>query len=224
MDSLHFATTSDDCQMQCDREPSFNCRAYSYVSNRCVLSGDDGISLVGTTLPSQKGAIYGERTCVAELCTNGIFTYEKITGHVLRTAVTTAVELPNIGTLGATGWCRESCDSANLNCPAFSVNYQSTRCEKLDRNSQGRAGDLIPREGESYFEKICLRVPQIMTQCQDKYWAFERILGKFIEISIKSRIAYCCESRAHLNFRKLNNKALLLSAIYNNIKHSLKKI
>ena len=185
MDSLHFAQSSDDCQMQCDRESAFNCRGFSYLNNRCVLSGDDGFSLIDTTLPQQKGAIYGERTCVAELCTNGIFTYEKMTGHVLRSAITKAVELPNIGTLGATGWCRESCDAANLNCPAFSVNYQSTRCEMLDRNSQGRTGDLIPREGESYFEKICLRVPQIMTQCQDKYWAFERILGNYTDYNIQ---------------------------------------
>ena len=177
MDSLHFAPNTDDCQMQCDREASFNCRAYSFINNRCVLSGDDGVSLVGTSLPTKKGAMYGERTCVAELCTNGVFTYEKITGFVLRTAVTTAVELPNPGTFGATGFCKESCDAGNLNCPAFSINYQSSRCEKLDRNSQGRTGDLIPREGENYFEKICLRVPQIMSACQDKYWAFERILG-----------------------------------------------
>lgn len=163
--------------MQCDRETAFNCRAYSYNNNRCVLSGDDSVSLVGFSLPPQKGATYGERTCVAELCTNGMFTYEKMTGYVLRSAVTKAVELPSPGSLAVTGWCRESCDAANLNCPAFSINYQSTRCEKLDRNSQGRTSDLIPRDGESYFEKICLRVPQIKSMCQDKYWAFERVLG-----------------------------------------------
>ena len=175
MDGLQFASSAEDCQLQCDREASFNCRSFSFINNRCMLSADDTGTLgPRTTLPALKGGVFGERSCVAELCTNGIFTYEKITGHVLRSAITAPVELPNYSTIGVTGWCRDSCDSAQLNCPAFSVNYANNRCERLDRNTQGRTGDLIPKEGESYFEKICLRVPAIMSQCQDKFWAFER--------------------------------------------------
>lgn len=175
MDSLQFATSSDECQLQCDRELSFNCRSFGFINNRCMLSSDDEKS-IGKQHPlfSLKGSIYGERTCVAELCTNGIFTYEKITGHLLRSAITTPVDLPEYSLLGLTNWCRESCDQAQLNCPAFSINYKNSRCERLDRNTQGRTADLIATEGESYFEKICLRVPQIMSQCQDKFWAFER--------------------------------------------------
>ncbi|KPL97554.1 PAN domain containing protein 1 [Sarcoptes scabiei] len=178
MDSLQFATSSDECQLQCDRELSFNCRSFGFINNRCMLSSDDEKS-IGKQHPlfSLKGSIYGERTCVAELCTNGIFTYEKITGHLLRSAITTPVDLPEYSLLGLTNWCRESCDQAQLNCPAFSINYKNSRCERLDRNTQGRTADLIATEGESYFEKICLRVPQIMSQCQDKFWAFERVLG-----------------------------------------------
>lgn len=174
MDSLQFASSSDDCQLQCDREGSFNCRAYGFFNNRCMLSADDDKTIGKHTLPTLKGSVFGEKTCVAELCTNGIFTYEKITGHVLRSAIPTPVELPDYSSFGVTGWCRESCDMAQLNCPAFTVNYQNNRCERLDRNTQGRINDLIPKEGESYFEKVCLRVPQIMSQCQDKFWAFER--------------------------------------------------
>lgn len=178
MDTLQFASNAEECQLQCDRESSFNCRAYGFLNNRCMLSSDDEKTIGKTqALGSLKGATFGEKTCVAELCTNGIFTYEKITGHVLRSAITSPVELPNYSSFGVTGWCRESCDQAQLNCPAFTINYANNRCERLDRNTQGRANDLIAKEGESYFEKICLRVPQIMTQCQDKFWAFERVLG-----------------------------------------------
>lgn len=178
MDTLQFASSAEECQLQCDRESSFNCRAYGFLNNRCMLSSDDEKTIGKTqALGSLKGATFGEKTCVAELCTNGIFTYEKITGHVLRSAITTPVDLPNYSSFGVTGWCRESCDQAQLNCPAFTINYANNRCERIDRNTQGRANDLIAKEGESYFEKICLRVPQIMTQCQDKFWAFERVLG-----------------------------------------------
>lgn len=64
MDSLQFASSSDDCQVQCDSEATFNCRAYTYTSNRCFLSGDDSVSLGPIVLPEKPGATYGEKKCV----------------------------------------------------------------------------------------------------------------------------------------------------------------
>lgn len=84
MDSLQFASSAEDCQLQCDREGSFNCRSFAFLNNRCMLSADDERTIGKHPLRILKGAIQGEKVCVAELCVNGIFTYEKITGHVLR--------------------------------------------------------------------------------------------------------------------------------------------
>lgn len=64
MDSLQFASSSDDCQVQCDSEATFNCRAYTYTNNRCFLSGDDSVSLGPIVLPEKPGATYGEKKCV----------------------------------------------------------------------------------------------------------------------------------------------------------------
>lgn len=64
MDALQFASSSDDCQVQCDSEATFNCRAYTYTSNRCFLSGDDSVSLGPIVLPEKPGATYGEKKCV----------------------------------------------------------------------------------------------------------------------------------------------------------------
>ena len=80
-----------------------------------------------------------------------------MTGYVLRSAVQNSILVSNPGSLGNTLECQEHCQRDGLDCPAFSVNYQNMRCDKLDRNSQGRTQDLIPRDGENYFEKICLR-------------------------------------------------------------------
>ncbi|KAL1469347.1 hypothetical protein MTO96_005044 [Rhipicephalus appendiculatus] len=147
MDLLQFATAVDDCQTQCDRETTFNCRAYSYMENRCYLSGDDTISLGPSGLPPMTNAAYGEKKCIT-------------------------APAPS-----ETPWSADS--SARWpasDCPAFSVNYQNMRCDKLDRNSQGRTQELSPRAGENYFEKICLR-GNFATACQGKAWAFERVLG-----------------------------------------------
>ncbi|KAL3230898.1 hypothetical protein MRX96_003553 [Rhipicephalus microplus] len=176
MDLLQFATAVDDCQTQCDRETTFNCRAYSYMENRCYLSGDDTISLGPSGLPPMTNAAYGEKKCITEQCTLGVFTYEKMTGFVMRSAARTAIPLSSPGALGNTLECRQFCQMAGLDCPAFSVNYQNMRCDKLDRNSQGRTQELSPRAGENYFEKICLR-GNFATACQGKAWAFERVLG-----------------------------------------------
>lgn len=64
MDLLQFAQAVDDCQGQCDRETTFNCRAYSYMENRCYLSGDDTVSLSQSGLPPLTNAAYGEKKCI----------------------------------------------------------------------------------------------------------------------------------------------------------------
>jgi len=41
---------------------------------------------------------------------------------------------------------------------------------------QGRGSELSPREGQSYFEKICLRGDY--QGCSGRAWAFDRLPGK----------------------------------------------
>lgn len=53
--------------------------------------------------------------------------------------------------------CVERCRDAGADCPAFVVDHSAMRCFKLDRNTQGRGEELTRREGQNYFEKICLR-------------------------------------------------------------------
>lgn len=49
---------------QCDAETAFNCWAYSYVENRCQLSGDSSVTWgKDAILPSHSGAVYGELRC-----------------------------------------------------------------------------------------------------------------------------------------------------------------
>lgn len=178
MDSLIFANNIEDCQFKCDKEHTFNCRSYSIIDKRCFLSGDDSVSLSSSSLPVKFGSLYGEKKCVTEHCTNGIFTYEKVTGYVMRNAVTTSIKIKNTGNLGITEECKLSCDEGGLTCPSFIVNYQNSRCEKLDRSTAGHTLELNPQEGESIFDKICLRVPDVVnTMCRDKFWAFERVIG-----------------------------------------------
>ena len=55
------------------------------------------------------------------------------------------------------------------------------RCFKLDRNTQGRGDSLAPRDGSSYFEKICLRGE--VSDCRDKAWAFERVPNKMLQVN-----------------------------------------
>lgn len=216
MDSLVFAQNIEDCEHKCDKEFTFNCRSYSMDGKRCFLSGDDSVSLANAALPVKIGSIYGEKKCVTETCTHGIFTYEKVTGHALRSALATAVPMPHTAGLGVTGDCRDMCDKGNLNCPAFSINYQSSRCDKLDRNSQGRSGDFVPREGESFFEKICLRGPEIMTMCQDKFWAFERVIGYELTPLLYERVYHFVQSRRYCEEYCLQEKAFVCrSAVYN---------
>ncbi|GFY44624.1 uncharacterized protein TNIN_241301 [Trichonephila inaurata madagascariensis] len=215
MDSLQFASSSDDCQVQCDSEATFNCRAYTYTSNRCFLSGDDSVSLGPIVLPEKPGATYGEKKCVLEQCTGGAFTYEKMTGFVLRSAVQNSIMVSNPGSLGNTLECQEYCQRDGLDCPAFSVNYQNMRCDKLDRNSQGRTQDLIPRDGENYFEKICLRGP-VATACKDRAWAFERVLGHELEAQLYDRTVPFVQSRRDCEELCLEERSFTCrSALYN---------
>jgi hypothetical protein len=174
-----FAEDATDCERKCDRERSFTCRAFAFANKRCLLSADDAPALAESKPPSRTGHVYGEKHCVSEHCSNGLCTYEKVTGHVLRTASTDAITLPKqSSSIGITADCRVQCDADPLNCPAFQVNYLSARCDRLDRNSQGRQLELIERDGESYFERVCLRVPAAArSSCRDKLWTFERVLG-----------------------------------------------
>lgn len=178
MDSLIYADNLVDCQQKCDKETTFNCRAFSLSGNKCYLSGDDTISLANSALPSKPGFVYGEKHCVTEHCSpNGVFTYEKITGHVLKTAILNPMQVHQ-SNVGITGACKQFCDQNPMNCPAFQVNYMNARCDYLDRNSQGRQLELVERDGENYFERICLRVPSLSNSaCRDKFWMFERIIG-----------------------------------------------
>lgn len=216
MDSLVFAQNLEDCEHKCDKEFTFNCRSYSMDGKRCFLSGDDSISLANAELPVRIGSIYGEKKCVTETCTHGIFTYEKVTGQTIRSAIGSTVAMPHTTSLGITSDCRDMCDKSNLNCPAFSINYQSSRCDKLDRNSQGRSNDFVAREGESFFEKICLRGPEIMTMCADKLWAFERVIGYELTPLLYERVYHFVQSRRYCQEYCLQEKAFpCRSALYN---------
>lgn len=89
-------------------------------------------------------------------CEDGLFTFEKVTGHFLRTAKQEPISL-NANAPGVTMECVERCRDAGADCPAFVVDHSAMRCFKLDRNTQGRGEELTRREGQNYFEKICLR-------------------------------------------------------------------
>ena len=198
MDSLVYANSTEDCQFKCDKEPSFNCRAYSIEDKRCFLSGDDRISLSLSPagMPVRYGSLYGEKKCVTEHCKDGIFTYEKITGYAIRTAIPSSIRIKGTGSLGITQECREACDASATQCPAFTVNYQTSRCEKLDRNTQGKVSELSPAEGESVFEKVCLRIPELTnTMCRDKFWAFERVIGHEMVPSVYRKTYNFVQSR-----------------------------
>ena len=206
MDSLIFASNPEDCQFKCDKEHTFNCRSFSMEDKRCYLSGDDSISLTTSlALPVKFGSLYGEKKCVTEHCSQGIFSYEKITGYVLRSATTSQIPLKGPTNLGITGECRDACDKYALTCSAFSLNYATSRCERLDRNTQGRTGDLVAREGESIFEKVCLRVPEISSICGSqtvKFWVFERVIGHELSPSLYSKAYHFVQSRRDCQVRR----------------------
>eukprot|EP00095_Tigriopus_kingsejongensis_P000115 maker-scaffold983_size73474-snap-gene-0.8 protein:Tk00115 transcript:maker-scaffold983_size73474-snap-gene-0.8-mRNA-1 annotation:"PREDICTED: uncharacterized protein LOC100909276" len=178
MDDILFSRTVNDCQRFCDDARAFQCRSFAQLEDRCYLSGDDSISLDSTPQPIEIGAIYKEKLCTRSTCDGGIFTYEKTTGHFLRTAIQEPLSNERVAP-GITYNCSTLCSEVGSDCPAFAVDYSGQRCFKLDRNTQGRGDSLAPQDGTSYFEKICLRGD--ISQCQDKAWAFERVPDKMIQ-------------------------------------------
>ena len=93
---------------------------------------------------------------LAGQCTEGIITYEKITGYRLRNAQSNPLG-PQL--TGNTANCLNQCktDQSPL-CRSVHVDYNTGTCFRLDRDSQGdRENDLIPQLGVSYFEQVCLR-------------------------------------------------------------------
>ncbi|KAF8773607.1 hypothetical protein HNY73_016253 [Argiope bruennichi] len=194
-DYLQFAASATDCMDQCDAETAFNCWSYSYVDNRCQLSGDSSVTWgKDVKLPTHPGAVYGELKCFFEQCDNGVMTFEKMTGVLLRSAQGTMMKVTKPGALGNTLECAQICLEDGTECPAFSDHYHNMRCDRLDRNSNGRTQELIARDGESYFEKICLQGPEAQA-CSDKAWAFERALGYELSDSLYQKTISKVETR-----------------------------
>jgi hypothetical protein len=69
-------------------------------------------------------------------CDGGIFTYEKTTGHFLRTAQQEPLVLETQAP-GITLECSNMCSGLGSDCPSFSVDYGGQRCFKMDRYVQG---------------------------------------------------------------------------------------
>ncbi|XP_067133905.1 uncharacterized protein [Centruroides vittatus] len=217
MDGLQYASNEDECQSQCDTETAFTCRSYTYMENRCYVSGDDTTSLGPVQLPIVSGAIYGEKKCIIEQCTGGVFTYEKMTGVILNSAISTAISSLTPGAIGITLECRDYCQKEGLSCPSFSVNYLHNQCDKLDRNSQGRDQDLVYRDTFNYFEKICLRGSEAMA-CSDKAWAFERVNGYEMDSYLYDRVLAPVLSRRDCEELCLKERNFVCrSALYNDI-------
>lgn len=76
-----------------------------------------------------------EETNVSGTCDGGIFTFEKTTGHFLRTGIQKPLETDNTAP-GITHECSQLCQDDGSDCPAFAVDYGGQRCFKLDRNTQ----------------------------------------------------------------------------------------
>ncbi|XP_033606986.1 uncharacterized protein LOC111863521 isoform X3 [Cryptotermes secundus] len=176
MDELQFAASQGECEALCDQARGFTCRAFTYAmeEKRCYLSGDDSISLSSAPLIAKRDAVYAEKQCSISQCEDGLFTFEKVTGHFLRSAQ--QVGLAMAASPGVTLECGARCLEAGSDCPAFTLDYNSMKCFKLDRNTQGRGSELSAREGQSYFEKICLRGN--VRGCEGRAWAFDRRPGK----------------------------------------------
>ncbi|CAG7728314.1 unnamed protein product [Allacma fusca] len=177
MDDLQYAATREDCESLCDHTRGFTCRSTSFAADKnfCYLSADDSVSLMGAPLPHKKGAVFSEKQCSINHCEGGLFTFEKVTGHFLRTAKQEAFAL-TAAAPGVTLECVERCRDAGADCPAFMVDHSAMRCFKLDRNTQGRGEELTRRDGQNYFEKICLRGNT--RGCRGRAWAFERRPGR----------------------------------------------
>ena len=70
-------------------------------------------------------------------CDGGLFTFEKTTGHFLRTAQREPLTL-EAASPGITIRCTNLCADEGADCPAFTIDYSGQRCFKLDRNTQVR--------------------------------------------------------------------------------------
>ena len=70
-------------------------------------------------------------------CDGGLFTFEKTTGHFLRTAQQEPLTL-EAASPGITIRCKNLCADEGADCPAFTIDYSGQRCFKLDRNTQVR--------------------------------------------------------------------------------------
>ncbi|KAJ9581100.1 hypothetical protein L9F63_023721, partial [Diploptera punctata] len=147
MDELQFAASQGECEALCDQARGFTCRAFTYAveEKRCYLSGDDSTSLNNAPLVIKRDAVYAEKQCSISQCEDGLFTFEKVTGHFLRSAQ--QVGLAMAASPGVTLECGARCLEAGSDCPAFTLDYNSMKCFKLDRNTQGRGSELSPREG-----------------------------------------------------------------------------
>jgi len=175
MDDILYSRTVQDCERFCDDARAFNCRSLSQKDDRCYLSGDDTVTLPSVPQPTEPGSVYKEKVCTRSTCDGGIFTFEKTTSHFLRTARQENLQLSS-NTPGITQECAQLCVDQGADCPSFSIDYNGQRCFVLDRNTQGRGDDLMPRDGSNYFEKICLRGE--VSKCLDKAWSFERVPGR----------------------------------------------
>ena len=82
-------------------------------------------------------------------CDGGIFTYEKTTGHFLRTAQQDPLDLQGQKMPGITVRCSNACSDLGSECPAFTVDYSGQRCFKLDRY-----GRYISRFIFMYFSRM----------------------------------------------------------------------
>ncbi|KAG7162250.1 putative PAN domain-containing protein 5 [Homarus americanus] len=185
LDVLEFANVQTDCESLCDSSRIMTCRSYTFdpTEQRCYLSGDDAVSLNKTVLPYKKGVVTGEKQCTVKghirrgQCEldQGTIIYEKMTGLTVRTAREALYQLDD-SPGGISEKCAKLCLDDSGECPSFAVDYRNNRCFKLDRNTQGRAIDIVSSPGKSYYEKICVRAA-LPILCRDNVWHFERVPG-----------------------------------------------
>ncbi|KAG1683990.1 hypothetical protein GQR58_009584 [Nymphon striatum] len=182
VDKLDETDSIEQCQQKCDMNREFVCRSLEFQKsgqfrNKCFLSGDNTETLGG--FRTQKlNVVYKERECVTESCVNGIYTFEKMTGVVLRLASVQRELQVSDDRAAKSGYCLQQCRLDGVKCPAVHFSYRDRTCAILDQNSQGRDENLLNNnQAVSFFEKICLRGTSAQQNCRNKDWAFERIIG-----------------------------------------------
>ncbi|CAN8028278.1 unnamed protein product, partial [Ixodes persulcatus] len=66
---VHGVSSTFQCEMECNREPDFNCRSYTYVEHgtlgppQCLLSADSRQSVSPIVLEYRSRALYAEKDC-----------------------------------------------------------------------------------------------------------------------------------------------------------------